>query len=964
VQDEWAEQRMLESLADARDLLSSKRYEESITLLLALRKEFPLAKEISKLLATAELERAEQEKQQKLVEARTLLAAQRWEDALALLDSLLAAQPKDSTILKLKALALNEREKQARSERLQREWEDLKDLTGKEEYPAVVSRAEELLLEFPGDGNLLRLLEFAREQQAQREMAVRLSNTLDEVEGHLKANHLPEAIAGAKLGLESFPQNSDLNHLLEQAETRQKKEQTRQAIEQRVRNIKIKINREEFSDAIRMAEDAIATLGPDTDVTQLLSSAQVEYNAREKKREEDRKLESVRTLLESGNLEQATLLLDETIKSQKLDPDDPRVRRLSEDIHFAISVTESKAHPVGPPSPQQSPQREYAFLNGLPVPPDPLLAETTNQQAISAKASASQAWGLSQPVIPLPPPLDAPILIPPAEPLSQPPQRVEPKIEPKLSQPPVVTPTRRAKDKKRSSPPNPVVTAPPVSVRGAGDSSASPLHDLPVAPITQKKRPAQVRVWTSSAALGVALLGLILVASSVVLVHSLSQSMVAYKSPVSPPPPSSATPEPEPVPDEPKVIPPAPQPKGNSDTGLTALLQQEEQLWSRAKAESDGARFTQAQSELRKILALPDGGRRKDDARNFLDQVIPQREREEQLFAEAQLGLRQNDPSGLRHAADLFGQVVKLGGPRQQEAQKLQSAAQTSLEILIATDSARQALSRGDFHSARQFAGQLRQKGSDPTSLLAEINQSEQNNFAQLEISLSTLKQRSDEGALKPLEVLKTQFQTLAESDGPTAKDARRDIDNVNGAIKDLRAILITGEIAASAAAAYEGALGRYRRATDQSALEASRDEFQLIARGDSARAGDAQGLLAEINAKITALIQRAIQAAVEKYSAAFEKRDADALRNIWPYMSSVEYEGFRKSFSMAAAIHMSWSNVKIEVAPDQAMATVTIDVTQDFTPKGSKTPMRQTDHAVFHLIKQQNGTWVIKDRK
>jgi len=35
----------------------------------------------------------------------------------------------------------------------------------------------------------------------------------------------------------------------------------------------------------------------------------------------------------------------------------------------------------------------------------------------------------------------------------------------------------------------------------------------------------------------------------------------------------------------------------------------------------------------------------------------------------------------------------------------------------------------------------------------------------------------------------------------------------------------------------------------------------------------------------------------------------------------------------------MSWSNVKIEVAPDQAMATVTIDVTQDFTPKGARHP-------------------------
>jgi len=80
--------------------------------------------------------------------------------------------------------------------------------------------------------------------------------------------------------------------------------------------------------------------------------------------------------------------------------------------------------------------------------------------------------------------------------------------------------------------------------------------------------------------------------------------------------------------------------------------------------------------------------------------------------------------------------------------------------------------------------------------------------------------------------------------------------------------------------------------------------------------------------------------------------------------MSSAEYDGFRKSFSMAAAIRMSWSNVKIDVAPDQSTATVTIDVTQDFTPKGSKTPMREADHAVFHLIKQQNGTWVIKDRK
>jgi hypothetical protein len=435
-------------------------------------------------------------------------------------------------------------------------------------------------------------------------------------------------------------------------------------------------------------------------------------------------------------LEEATLLFDETIKSQKLDPDDPRVRRLSEDIAVAITVSDSKTHRVGPPPPQESPDREYAFLNVPPVVPEQLMQETANQQAIAAKASASQASGLSQPSVLLPSNLVAPISIPPAEPLPQPPQPVEPKIEPqiapKLSQPPVVTPTRWAKDKKRSSPSNPVVTAPSVSVRSGDDSSASPSRNIAVAPVIQTKRPAPARVWTSSAALGVALLGLILVASAVVLVHSLGESKLTYKPPISSPFPSSATsaakPGTEPVPDRPN--PPAQPATGTSDSSLSALLQREEELFGRAKAEIDGARFAQAQSDLRKILALPEGGRRKDDARRFLDQVIPQREREEQLFAEAQQSLRQNDPSSLGHATDLFGQVVKLGGPRQQEAQKHQSAAQTSLanlnvSVASLTADAQSDMNRGDFSSARQIAGQIQQKGSDPTSLIAEIKLTE-----------------------------------------------------------------------------------------------------------------------------------------------------------------------------------------------------------------------------------------------
>jgi len=974
VLDEWAEQRMLKSLADARDLLASRRYEESMALLSALRKEFPLAEEISKLLATAEQERAEQERRQRLVEARALLTTQHWDEALALMDSLLAAQPKDAAALKLKTLVQNELEKQAKSERLKREWELLKELTGKEAYPEVVARAEQLLRDFPGDGDLLRLLEFAHEQQTQREQAIRLRKTLDEVEGHLKANHLPQAIAAANSGLASFPQNADLNRLREQAVTRQKKEQTRQAIEQRVREIKTKINREEYSDAIQLAKNALATLGPDTDVTQLLSSAEVEYNAREKNKGQDRKLESVRTLLESGNLEGATLLFDETIKSQKLDPDDPRVQRLSEEIAAAITATAGTTHPVAPPPPQ-SPVREYALLEGPPLAPESLLPEGSSQRAIAAKASASQAPGFSQPIAPPPPPRGARIPISPAVRRSQPQQPVAPKSGPKSSLPPPRPPTPPPEIKGRSSPSNAAVTGPLVSVPVGGDPSASPSPDVPLAPVRQEKRLAPVSVWRKPAILATALLGLILLASSVVHLLSPNQSMVARNQPAVPPPPPGA---PAPEPAQPKVSLPEPPPPGTSNAALTALWEQEEQLWSRAKAETENARFTQAQQDLGRILSLPAGGRRKGDARNYLDQVIPKRQREERLFAEAQQALRQNDPSGLQHAADLFAQVVTLGGPRQRESQKLQSDAQASLATLNAlsvaslTDSARQDLNRGDFRSARQRATQIQQTGGDPSSLTAEINQAEQTRFVQLENSLNQLKQRGDDGAVQLLRNLQTQFQTLAESGGPTANDARRDAASIPGAISDLQARLAA---ATSAEEAFQKALKQYqgvKETNDRGALEASRNEFQSIARSGGAHTGDAQRLLGEINSKIIALGTAlavapddtpAIRAVVQQYAIAFEQRDADALRKIWPSMSKAEYDGSRGAFSAASAIRMRLSIEKVVEAPDHATATVTTDIAQDYTPKGNKAAMRKADHAVFYLVKQ-NGTWVIKDRQ
>ena len=97
-----------------------------------------------------------------------------------------------------------------------------------------------------------------------------------------------------------------------------------------------------------------------------------------------------------------------------------------------------------------------------------------------------------------------------------------------------------------------------------------------------------------------------------------------------------------------------------NDAKLATLRQKEEQAWQSAKKDVDAGRFSSAQKYLASILALPEGGLRKDDARKYQDQVIPQRKQEETLFARAKKDSQKSDLASLKQADDTLGQVIQL----------------------------------------------------------------------------------------------------------------------------------------------------------------------------------------------------------------------------------------------------------------------------------------------------------------
>ena len=403
-----AEQRRLKSLEDARKLLAERRYDETIVLLTQLKQEFPEEREIPRLLANASKEKAEQQKQLKLAEARSLLGAERFDEALAVLEALHGEHPKDSAVQKLRTLVETERDKKRRSEKLKEELESLKKLVSEKQYAQLLARSDTLKAEYPGNTDLLRLIDFARTQQAQIEGEKRQKALVDEVQGHLRANRFEEATRTADAGLKAFPQNAELMRLREQSEAQDRKARARKMIEQRIREIKFKINRENFSEARDLAEETIAMAGPDPDLTQLLNSALVEIRARERKREQERRLQEIRTMMDSGNVDGADAALSDAMATQTFDEFDPRVGRISESIQAAknppvVAPGGGERAGAGAPAAPANFAKEYAFLQGRPAEPEsPQVeeGEAAKQQASAGQTISSQPSISSQPTIP------------------------------------------------------------------------------------------------------------------------------------------------------------------------------------------------------------------------------------------------------------------------------------------------------------------------------------------------------------------------------------------------------------------------------------------------------------------------------------------------------------------------------------------------------------------------------------
>jgi uncharacterized protein YbaR (Trm112 family) len=963
VYEDEAQQRKLQTMAEARNMLASRRFDESITVLIQLQKTFPADDDIARLLHTAHEEQEEVRKQQKLVDVRSLLVAEKFDEALALIDSVSAAHPKDTAVHKLRAVVSEEKEKHAKTEKLKNDIATVKNLVGSKKYAEVIARAESLLAEHPGDTDLARLIDFARSQQVEidRELAAR--KTFDEGKSLLKAAKYDDATSTVQAGLKADPANRDLQKLLEEIETEKKKSITRQEMERRIREIKFKINRERFSEAVDLAKQTIASLGPDTDVTQLLNSAHVEMEARERKRQQEKAIENVRGFVDSRKFDEATKTLDAALAAKIFEAFDSRAQRAADEISAARQAAKQPLEPSSTPTLSQDFRNEYAFQQGPPSSDAPPKAGVPAAQG-PGYASATHSNSSPQ--------LFSPPVVEPAQP-SKPPQVTPPKTDepsvPKKSLEPVRgsrTPVKPAKSDNPiaadKSVKREVTASPPVF-----GSPKQPINVAVTEPISPLEEPAQQKAPAKKPLLPtviVLVLGAALAAGYFLWPHTppaKAPQVIATKPALIVPPANPlevkqreamaaaeklvATNDLEKADqillDAEKLngpLTPAVQTmRGQVEDSmknaqLRQLRQREARLWQQAAESVRAKHLSQAETELKQVEALPDGGVHREDAQRYLVDVIPK---------------------------------LKLQGKLLTEA--------------------RRSLQQGDFESARKFASQLQASGGDASELNGEIEKSEGDRLAQLESQFNQFKQRDDDSAVQQLKALQSKFQALVNSGGPKSAEAQSYVNSIPSSISDVLARAQSKRLELAFQVASQKCQ-QVLAGNDKSGLAAARESMQSFTQ-TGPHADEAQKCVSDITTKLSALNQppvavvpspptppakpetqnatavdeAAVRNVVQTFFRAFEDRNPDELRQVWPTISQKRYDGYKSSFADARSITMQIVSQSVNVSPDGGTATVSTESQQQYTPKFGKSSKKSEASWKFQLAKK-NGVWVLTD--
>jgi serine/threonine protein kinase len=169
---------------------------------------------------------------------------------------------------------------------------------------ADLARAQETLRQArqidSSNAEAKNLLEKVSADLRRTEILPKLEEHLKRGRAFLQSRQFREAQTEAEAALELDSRNESAKELAADAGVAKTQAKVQRELQERIQEIRGKIKRQELTDAIDLALQTVTTLGPDTDLTQLLHAAQVELEQRGRKRAQTKATQETQPFIPTG----------------------------------------------------------------------------------------------------------------------------------------------------------------------------------------------------------------------------------------------------------------------------------------------------------------------------------------------------------------------------------------------------------------------------------------------------------------------------------------------------------------------------------------------------------------------------------------------------------------------------------------------------------------------------------------
>ena len=358
------ERRLGNLRAEARSLLAGGRFEDALCTLEAARREFPEDAELRARQEEASAKLHESRRALKAAEARQLIAAGSFDEAIQLLDRALPEHAGEAELVELRAQASQAREarrrEQARREAVESALAVARQLLGGDQPAEAVRSLESAPPDVREDAAVTALLQQARadlERKQQVEDAV--SRAVARAAQLIQGGNFDEALALLDQSLGEFPGHARLLECRAEAEAagrafqeEKAREEARRVRREYVARIEALAREERFADALALLGEAERTCGEDAGFTPLrtkLEEARARHERALARRRDLDQLWSLDRKIAAGVDRQETKALGK--EARRLAKQYPKDREFQEVAARIDAAIRAKPEAPAPPRP-------------------------------------------------------------------------------------------------------------------------------------------------------------------------------------------------------------------------------------------------------------------------------------------------------------------------------------------------------------------------------------------------------------------------------------------------------------------------------------------------------------------------------------------------------------------------------------------------------------------------------------